>query len=543
MLMMSKPRILLVNESSFHNSGYAVYGRAVQERLHATGKYEIAELGCYATDDDPRRHEVPWRFYGNAPAGDRSAYDAIATNQFGEYRFNDIVLDFRPDIVWDIRDWWMLEFAERSPFRDHFRWAIMPTVDATPQAEGWIATYASADAVLTYSDWGQETLHREGGGLLNLMGSAPPGADTKTFVPMDKQALRRSFGFRDGINIVGTIMRNQPRKLYPQLIDDFATFARVNQELGEDTYLYLHTTYPDRDGWDLPRLIKNSGVSHKILVTYKCRTCNAVFPSLYQDARTVCPGCRTVSAVLPNVTAGVDRASLAKIINLFDVYVQYANSEGFGMPQVEAAACGVPVMATDYSAMSDVVRKLGGFPIFVDRLDLEQETGCLRAKPERTSFVTDLRRFLELPHKQRRKRGGKARAAVLEHYDWDKTAARWERTFDALMQRPKRPWDAPPRIHRPPPVPRYFPTNEQLVEWAYRHVLGRPEMAASYAALRMVRDLNWGSTTSRVPGRYQNEEAMLGSTPAMRPFGPDDVIQELSRMRDAYNAWEEKRCQ
>jgi hypothetical protein len=92
-------------------------------------------------------------------------------------------------------------------------------------------------------------------------------------------------------------------------------------------------------------------------------------------------------------------------------------------------------------------------------------------------------------------------------------------------------------------VPRYFPTNEQLVEWAYRHVLGRPEMAASYAALRMVRDLNWGSTTSRVPGRYQNEEAMLGSTPAMRPFGPDDVIQELSRMRDAYNAWEEKRCQ
>ena len=54
---------------------------------------------------------------------------------------------------------------------------------------------------------------------------------------------------------------------------------------------------------------------------------------------------------LTNVGDGVDTKTLASIYNLFDVYIQPANSEGFGLPIVEAAACGVPVMATDYSVL------------------------------------------------------------------------------------------------------------------------------------------------------------------------------------------------
>ena len=61
-------------------------------------------------------------------------------------------LDFLPDFVCDIRDFWMLDFAERSPFRPYFKWVVMPTVDARPQARQWVATYAGADACLTYSD-------------------------------------------------------------------------------------------------------------------------------------------------------------------------------------------------------------------------------------------------------------------------------------------------------------------------------------------------------------------------------------------------------
>ena len=56
-------------------------------------------------------------------------------------------------------------------------------------------------------------------------------------------------------------------------------------------------------------------------------------------------------STLSNVKNGVSYEDLSSIVNLFDLYTQYANCEGFGLPYVEAAACGVPVCGTDYSAM------------------------------------------------------------------------------------------------------------------------------------------------------------------------------------------------
>ena len=64
------------------------------------------------------------------------------------------------------------------------------------------------------------------------------------------------------------------------------------------------------------------------------------------------------------------------------------------MPQVEAAACGVPVMAVDYSAMSSVVKNLKGTPIPVERLFLETETHSYRALPNNHILAELLGRYL-----------------------------------------------------------------------------------------------------------------------------------------------------
>ena len=85
-------------------------------------------------------------------------YKSQPSYEFGEYTFNHVLLDFMPDFVVDIRDWWMFEFQQRSPFRDFFHWCIMPTVDATPQNNQWMDTFASADAVFAYSEFGKEVL-------------------------------------------------------------------------------------------------------------------------------------------------------------------------------------------------------------------------------------------------------------------------------------------------------------------------------------------------------------------------------------------------
>jgi glycosyltransferase involved in cell wall biosynthesis len=549
---MRKPRILYVGEFTKLATGYSVYGSEILRRLHETGKYELGELACYAAADDPRflNHGLPWTVFPGMPAAsDPKAWAAFRTdkmNEFGQWAFEDVCLKFKPDIVVDIRDHWMMSFAETSPFRRFYHWVIMPTVDATPQQEQWIATYINADAVFTYSDWGFKTLQQEGGGLIKLRGSASPGADLDTFFPMDRKAIRRIMHIEDDAFIIGTVMRNQGRKLYPELMESFAKFLKqAPPELAKKTTLYLHTSYPDQ-GWDIPRLIKQHGLGHKVLMTYKCQhsPCATVFPAFFMDSRGACPNCGRLSAFIPNVQAGVDRSTLAKIMNLFDVYVQYANSEGFGMPQVEAASCGVPVFATDYSAMSDVVRKVYGQPIKVDRLILEGDFGCYRAWPDNQDFIDKLIKHFSKPEYERLELGKRARIGVERHYRWEDTAKQWEDAFDSLPLRPiEETWHSSPRVHRPLKPPDTFSSNEEFVRWCIINIFGREEWVNSYLEVRLVRDLNWGKKVGVSSKLYHNESSFTSGSAALPDFNEQNLIEELAKLCEHWNQWEKRRFQ
>jgi len=62
---MEKKRILFCGEASFLNTGFSTYYRELIPRLVATGKYEIAEMGSYAHQQDPRVNDFVknrWKF-------------------------------------------------------------------------------------------------------------------------------------------------------------------------------------------------------------------------------------------------------------------------------------------------------------------------------------------------------------------------------------------------------------------------------------------------------------------------------------------------
>jgi glycosyltransferase involved in cell wall biosynthesis len=405
----------------------------------------------------------------------------------------------------------------------------------------------NADAVFTYSDWGLKTLQEEGGGIIRAMGSAPPGGDLTTFYPMDRKRIRHIFGIEDDALIIGTVMRNQGRKLYPELMESYAAFLKqAPADIARRSVLYLHTSYPDQ-GWDIPRLIKQHGIGHKTLMTYKCREpqCATVFPAFFMDARGACPNCKQMSAFIPNVQIGVDRSTLAKIMNIFDVYVQYANSEGFGMPQVEAASCGIPVFATDYSAMSDVVRKIHGYPIKVDRYILEGDFGSYRAWPDNQDFIDKLIKFLSKSANERIGLGKKAREGVEKHYRWEDTAKKWEAVFDSLpLKDPSETWNSPPRLHIPVIPKGDFSSNEQFVRWCIENVFGKPEFANSYMALRMIRDLNWGMRSHGQSSKsYHNETSFSSNSTMMGRFTEQNVVEELGKLCETWNLWETRRQQ
>ena len=433
----------------------------------------------------------------------------------------------------------MMEFEERSPFRRFFHWFIMPTVDAAPQHPQWLSTYSSADAVLSYSEWGRDVLNRESGGKVNCLGIAPPAAD-KVYTPVpNKEAHKLSLGLNPDSIIVGTVMRNQRRKLFPDLFLAFRKFLDLYKR--SNVYLYCHTTYPDV-GWNIPELISKNGLSGRVLLTYACSGCGSTFPSFFHDALTECKHCHRFQAKLTNPREGVSTEVLSQIVNTFDLYVQYANSEGFGLPQVEAASCGIPVMSIDYSAMSSVVRKLGGVPLKPAAKYIELETGCFRAVPDNDYFVEKLNEFCSLPKAVRSNKGFQSRKAFQKNYQWEESAKRWEELFDAAeIRNEKETWDSPANIHEPP---KGYPENldtKNLVDWLIINVLGDTSKLNSYMAARLIRDLNYGVSTDGTGGVYYNDGSLLSTSPKNKRFVEQDAYKEMLILANKKNYWEQVR--
>ena len=177
----------------------------------------------------------------------------------------------------------------------------MPTVDARPQARQWIATYAGADACLTYSDWAGGVLENQSGGKINYLGSAPPSAHPAYIPVEDKRMHKLNFGLEPEYKIIGTVMRNQRRKLYPDLFEAFRKFLDMSEN--KKYYLYCHTSYPDL-GWEIPELIQEYKLSSNVLFTYICPETKKPFPSTFKGAICQSPYTGRWGATLSNVKNG-----------------------------------------------------------------------------------------------------------------------------------------------------------------------------------------------------------------------------------------------
>lgn len=550
---MRKKRILFCSEATFLNTGYATYTREILNYLNSTGKYEIAEMASYGQRNDPRAANIPWKYYGVAPntecepkasEQELQAYGAVGTNQFGEWMFENVCLDFLPDIVCDIRDFWMLDFVERSPFRPFVKWVIMPTVDARPQHRQWVATYAGADAVLTYSDWAGQILMDQSGGKMKYHGSAPPSAHPAYHPIEDKSAHKLSMGIDPEYKIIGTVMRNQRRKLYPDLFEAFRKF--LDKSENKKYYLYCHTSYPDL-GWDIPELLHQNGLASHVLFTYICPETKQPFPSLFKGAVAQSPFTGKWGATLSNVKQGASYEDLSKIQNLFDLYTQYANCEGFGLPYVEAAACGVPVCGTDYSAMESEIRKLQGHPIKPAALYKELETGCLRAVPDNDAAADYFLEFFAKSDEERAAIGKRTRENFEKHFQWHLSGKKWEEIFDSFdVSDIAHTWSSPARVANPAPKPSEQDVMKlspmQQVQFLINNVACEPRLLGTFFESRMLRDLMYRSSTGSTGGMYFNESsAAFDGANTRHPFDFNIAYQQMSAWGAKRNTWEQER--
>ena len=534
-------KILFCSEASWLSTGYSVYTNAVLSRLNQVDGVEVAELSCYVDKNNPMIGSIPWKVYPNKPLPDDplfNAYNGNASAQFGDHSFNNVLLDFQPDIVIDIRDWWMIEFEQRSPFRDFFHWSIMPTVDAEPQDLQWINTFASADSVLSYSEFGRDVLLKQCDDI-KFVDMAPPAA-SNVFTPApDKSQHKSDMGISPNSMIVGTVMRNQKRKLYPDLFKSFRQFLDSVDD--NNIFLYCHTYYPDI-GWDIPRLLDDHGLTSRVLFTYKCKNCQQLSVNFFQDSIQSCGSCGNFSSFMAGITNSLSDDELSKVYNLFDVYVQYANSEGFGMPQLEAVYCGVPVIATYYSAMQSVVDNIGAIGIEPLAHYIECETGCKRAVPNNDQFVTELIQ-LHNDQEQLRPMGMEMRKKARNHYGWDKTAQVWlDNILSVPFKDPRETWWSPPKIFQPARgIPPNIESNVDKVNFIFTDILHKPEWIGSYLWKKVLKDCTFGYRCENINKDFYFNESHKQSMNANQPFSFEDACNEMITFREQINNWEKAR--
>lgn len=179
--------------------------------------------------------------------------------------------------------------------------------------------------------------------LIELYGTAPDkitvlysGVDAR-FTPQkergEEERIRRRYklGHQPFILSLGTL---QPRKNYSRLISAFARVA------------------------DVSRRFDSRPVSHNLVVVGKQ---GWLFDSIKADAARL--GVRT-RVIFPGYADNQDLPALYRTAELFVFPSLY---EGFGLPPLEAMACGTPVITSNVSSLPEVVGDAG---LTVDPTDI-----------------------------------------------------------------------------------------------------------------------------------------------------------------------------
>lgn len=509
-----KTKILIANDFSSLGTGYAVYGKELLSRLQATGKYEIAEIACYATPEIVSQTSCEWKIYPNLPGNnateeERKNFSQNQLNVFGSFKFHEILAHFRPDIVFDIRDYWMYSYQETSMYRDFFKWVVMPTVDSAPQKHDWLITFSNMDLVIPYTEWAKKILEKQCGSSIKLFPEiAKAGVDLNTFVPPEsKEKIKQELFGNHDLSITGVVMRNQKRKLFPDIFKAYRKYldkllSESKTELYDKSYLVIHSAFPEMRGWDFPKLLVEFELVNKVFFTYQCRKCNHFVVDKFKERGFSCKKCNeNLSVLSPTPSNPISSETMSKLYQSFDLLLQIAICEGFGMPQAEAAACGVPIASVDYSAMSEIARNLEGYKIPC-KLSREIETGADRAYVNPEDIVSILYFHHNLPKQEQEQMSIRSRHLCAKHYSWDDVAKTWEKALDSVDISTNLNWDHP-KIDIDSSFVIQNDVPRKTIKSVTDNVLKMPHLYHASETQKMINDINNGymllSTGQTVP--------------------------------------------
>jgi glycosyltransferase involved in cell wall biosynthesis len=302
-------RILWLGNVPWAPSGYGEQAALFLPRLRDLG-HELAVAANYGLNGT----RLEWNGMTVYPSD----------NDWGNHHAVTYAKHFEADLILVLHDAWVLrvgEWAEGPPV------AIWAPVDHDPIPPPVLATLSHPRVrPIAMSRFGEKQIEQFGIDAPYV----PHGVDTSVFAPHPdwRDAVRDELDIPRDAFLVGMVAANQgnpmqPRKGWPNAFKAFARFAKDH----DDAYLYCHTK-PDvvnGQGMDLNILAASTGMHERISFANQ-----------------------------EQMTLGMSNRVLAATYSAFDVLLNPSWGEGFGIPILEAQACGVPVIVSDHSAMTEL---------------------------------------------------------------------------------------------------------------------------------------------------------------------------------------------
>ena len=195
-------------------------------------------------------------------------------------------------------------------------------------ADGWVANYQmelnSLPLILTTSSWVMETYARDGISP-DRIEVQPIGCDTDSFRPLPKdhpkvRAIREILGAADDEKLILTIGGDGASKGSQEMM---AALAKINSEYPKWRYVckvWKQERTEKQNRLDLA-LAEELGIRDKV---------------------------HYVDGIL-------SREFMPYLYNACDIYAGPSRQEGFGMPHVEAQACGKPILSVDAMGIKETV--------------------------------------------------------------------------------------------------------------------------------------------------------------------------------------------
>ncbi len=216
-------------------------------------------------------------------------------------------------------------------------------------ADGWVANYhdiiGSLPLVFATSNWVKEMYKRDGVETKNFE-VMPIGCDINMFRPMSKneegvRKIRESLGIKQNEKMILTVGGDVTSKGSQEML---RALAKVDENFKD--WKYVCKTWPSDSARDHHReelkLIKDL--------------------NLDEDRIIFLEGC-------------FSREFMPYLLNAADIYAAPSRLEGFGMIQLEAQACGVPVISIDAMGCKDTIvhNKTGFLARVAEEVKLNEE--------------------------------------------------------------------------------------------------------------------------------------------------------------------------